>query len=227
MTRPQPAAQPFAALSPDAARAYDGWYDQPQGRAAAREEQHLLGRLLRRLPAHASALEAGCGTGHFARWLAGEGIAIYGADVAAGMLAVAAERGGGPQYIRAAAEALPFRDDSVDVALFVTSLEFMADPARALREAARVSRYGLVLGVLNLASPLGLARKAHALVRPSPFRPARLRTPWGLRRELRLALGSAAGSIHIETALWPRGVPATLRRLPFGGFIGAAVHLRR
>lgn len=222
---PAPGEQPFAALSPEDARAYDGWYGLPEGRAVAAEEEQTLAGLLRRFPARQTVLEIGSGTGHFARWLAGQGHTVYGVDVAPGMLAVAAEHGGGPGYVRAVAEALPFRDGSVDLALFVTSLEFTQDPARALREAARVSRHGLLLGVLNLASPMGLGRKLAARFRPSPFGVARFRTPWGLRRELRAALGRDLRVLRIETALWPRWVPAPLRRLPLGGFIGAAVRL--
>jgi SAM-dependent methyltransferase len=62
-------------------------------------------------------------------------------------------------------EALPFRDATFDHVLLVTTLCFVADPARVLREAARVLRpRGLVVvGVIDRESPLGrgyAARKA-------------------------------------------------------------------
>jgi hypothetical protein len=45
------------------------------------------------------------------------------------------------------------------VAAFITSLEFMARPAAALREAARVARAAILLGVINRWSLYGLSRR--------------------------------------------------------------------
>jgi SAM-dependent methyltransferase len=118
---------------------------------------------------------------------------------------------------------LPFADGSFDLVAFVTSLEFVADPAAALREARRVGRRGLILGVLNAASPLGLRRKLGARFRPSPYGPAHFYTTRGLARLLRRELGTEARIVALSTALWPGWVPKPLHRLPFGAFVGAAV----
>jgi len=213
----------IATFDLNAARRYNAWYATPTGRAVAGAEEALLGEMLAHLPDARTLLEVGCGTGHFARSFAARGLRVAGLDASPAMLAIAREVGGGPDYVLGSAEHLPFPDRCFDVVAFITSLEFVADPAAALREAGRVARRGLLLGVLNLASPLGVGRKAQALYRPSPYRAARFSTPWGLARLIRRALPGEFCSIRWRTTLWPSWVPQAARRLPCGGFIGMAV----
>ena len=185
----------------------------------------MLGELLVLLGPVRTALEVGCGTGHFTRWLASQGVESMGLDLSAEMLAVARERSPGVRYLQGAAEALPFPGGAFDVVAFVTSLEFVADQERALVEAARIARPGILLGVLNLASPLGLYRKILSRFRPSRYRHARFFTPWGLERWVRRLLGDRVERVTARTAVWPRVVPLGPSRLPFGAFIGAVVVL--
>jgi SAM-dependent methyltransferase len=140
------------------------------------------------------------------------------------MLVVAHEQGG-PAYALGAAEQLPFRSGSFDLVSFVTSLEFVERPEIALAEAARVARHGLLLGVLNAASPLGVGRKSEAQFRPTVFRGARFYTPWGLSRLIRRTLPERASVLGWSTVVWPDRTPAWLRRQPLGGCIGMAVGL--
>jgi hypothetical protein len=105
---------------------------------------------------------------------------------------------------------------------FITTLEFVADPKRALGEAVRVGRHGLVLGVLNRYSLLAVKRKISA--RP-PWNEAQFFSAGQLVRNLRNIAGSRLARIQWRTTLWPvpglKGLP-----LPWGGFIGMAVQLR-
>jgi hypothetical protein len=143
------------------------------------------------------------------------------------MLAVGRELGGESRYARATADALPFRDGSVELVAFITALEFIGRPGMALREAARVARRGLLLGVLNLASPLGLRRTVAARLQPaSPFRAARFRTPWRLELLVRRSLGPRVRAVHWQTAIWPGWLPRRARPRPFGAVIGMLVVLR-
>ena len=92
-------------------------------------------------------LDLPCGTGRFTGALAREGFEVVGSDISFEMLKKAASLPGGKAeairgYVQANAEALPFRDASLDC---VVSIRFMmhVDPAtrvRMLREFARVSR---------------------------------------------------------------------------------------
>jgi trans-aconitate methyltransferase len=53
------------------AAGYEAWYATPRGRRADRAERGLLERLMVPFATARSALEIGCGTGHFTQWLAG------------------------------------------------------------------------------------------------------------------------------------------------------------
>ncbi len=170
-----------------------------------------------------TALDVGCGTGQFTRWLASRGLEVTGLDLSLAMLAVARDRTRGVRYLQGAAEALPFAEGSFDVAALTTSLELVADQERTPLQAARVARRGLLLGVMNLASPLGLYRRSLSVFRPSRYRHARFFTPWGLERWVCRSLEDRVERVTARTTLWPRVVPLGTSRLPFGGFIGAAV----
>lgn len=210
----------------ESARRYDAWYETPAGGQIADAEEALLASRLAKFPRVDSVLEVGCGTGHFSRWLASRGLQVVGLDPSPAMLAVARERGGGPIYIDGSAEHLPFPDNSFDLVAFITSLEFMSDASTALQEASRVARLGLLLGVLNLASPLGVSRKVRAIFHSSPYRSAHFYTPWGLKRRVLLALGDRWDSMEWRTAVWPAWVPDWAHFRTFGAFIGAAVSVR-
>lgn len=62
----------------------------------------------------ATVLDLGCGTGRHARGFAAHGVRVIGLDVAARFLAVAADEGGGPHYVRGDARRLPLADGAVD-----------------------------------------------------------------------------------------------------------------
>lgn len=202
---------------------YEGWYATPEGRRADRLEKGLLGRLLTQFPGAASALEIGCGTGHFSRWLAEQGIRVVGLDRSAPMLAQARALDG-VLLVRGDAHHLPFADGAFDLAVMITTLEFLKRPRQALREARRVARRGLILGVLNRWSLLGLSRRLAGLRRRTVYDVAHFYSVGELRR----MLGSVAGRrarILWRTTLFPRGYPPESSRLPWGGFIGMAAVL--
>ncbi|MHB1415634.1 MAG: class I SAM-dependent methyltransferase [Chloroflexota bacterium] len=222
---PSSAPQPFATFDLRAAHRYDAWYASPAGKQVAAAEEALLGELLGHFPGAGSLLEVGCGTGHFSRWFARQGLAVVGLDVGQAMLAVAGERAGGPHYAAGSALSLPFADGAFDLVAFVTCLEFIGERRRALQEAARVARRGIVLGLINQASPLGVWRKAKAHFRPSPYREACFYAPWGLAGLLKAALGERVQSVAWQTAVYPGWLPAPGRRLPIGAFLGVAVSL--
>ncbi len=90
-------------------------------------------------------LDAGVGTGRFARHLASAGVSVVGVDVSSEMLARA--RAGislpaAPQLARADLRALPFRDAVFDGALIVHVLHLVSDWKRVAREMRRVLKAG-------------------------------------------------------------------------------------
>jgi SAM-dependent methyltransferase len=216
MNHPNPFDDPMLAAD------YEAWYET-EGRIADLAERDLLGYLLADFLGARSALEIGAGTGHFARWLNGMNWHVIGADVSAPMLAEAARRGG-PSFVRADAGALPFATDMFDIALMITTLEFLPDPVLALREAARVARHGVVLGVLNRWNPLAWQRKRSRL---PVWQVAHFYSPSELLSLVRQVLGAQIGLITWRTTPLPRIWPRRHSRLPFGAFIGMRVELSR
>jgi ubiquinone/menaquinone biosynthesis C-methylase UbiE len=200
---------------------YEGWYAR-RGRRADELETELLEKMLGRFPAAESILEVGCGTGHFTRWFAQKGFDVVGLDVSEAMLREARRLGGPTNYLRADALSLPFADRSYDLTTMITTLEFLADPVRALAEAARVARQGLLLGVLNRWSVLALR---YRLSRNPLWRSARFFGPRELATLVRQAAGRRCDAVTWRTTLWP--VPGVHHSsLPWGGFIGMAVPLQ-
>jgi ubiquinone/menaquinone biosynthesis C-methylase UbiE len=190
----------------DVVAAYEAWYETPYGRLVDRIETELILERLGGLPAGASVLEIGCGTGWFGRALAQRGFEVAGVDPSAAMLAHA--RGRFP-VVRGDAARLPFPDRAFDAALIVGVLDFVRDPAAVLREARRVVRHSVVVLALASGSWLALRRRLRGRMGHPVFSQARFYS-----RAKLLALARASGAE-------PRGVasalllpPALAGRLP-------------
>ncbi|RPH80377.1 MAG: class I SAM-dependent methyltransferase, partial [Nitrospiraceae bacterium] len=165
-------------------------------------------------------LEIGCGTGHFTRWLAERGLKVIGLDSSWPML-LEARRLVSPACLRGDALAIPFAEHSVDLVVVITTLEFLENPLRALEEAVRVGRQGLILGVLNCRSVLGLRYRASG---KSLWRAAHFFTVGELKRLVMQAAKGRLRSVQWRTTLWPIPRLPDLP-VPWGGFIGLAVQL--
>jgi ubiquinone/menaquinone biosynthesis C-methylase UbiE len=211
-------ANPFD--DPAIASRYEGWY-AGAGRRADRLEKALLLALLGGFQAARTALDVGCGTGHFTRWLGACGLQVTGLDASPAMLAEA-RRLGTTGCMLGDAMALPFAARTFDLVFVITTLEFLPDPLGALDEAARVARQGVVVGSLNRHSLLGMRRR---FSRDRLWRGARLPALGTLVRWAREAAGPRARAVRWRTTLWPLPGLGALR-LPWGGFAGLALHLK-
>lgn len=101
-------------------------------------EEQILPLVARHLAGARRIADVGCGEGQVARRLASAGAFVVGVEPAAAQLRVARERGGGPVYVRAPADALPLPDAAVDAAVICLALEHVDAFEQALAEAARV-----------------------------------------------------------------------------------------
>jgi SAM-dependent methyltransferase len=205
---------------------YESWYGTPRGRRASRAETGLLDWLLAAFPDARTVLDVGCGTGHFTTWLAGRGLRAIGLDRAPGMLAGLRRLLPGCPALLADAGALPLRDRAVDLVVFVTTLEFVEDPQRALAEAARVARRGLVAVALNRWSAGAVSRRLGPASRGALLRNARDLSPPELRRLVGAAASARLVSLRSRSALLPLPLPAGPMWLPIGDVVGVAAELR-
>jgi arsenite methyltransferase len=105
------------------------------------------------IPAGGIALDVGCGPGNvtasLARAAGPRGLAL-GVDISRPMLARAVRAEAGPQvgFLRADAQRLPLRDETVDAVVSIAVLMLTPDPVAALAEMARVLRPGGRLAVM-------------------------------------------------------------------------------
>ncbi len=188
------------------ARAYDRWFDHGWGAYAFDIERRTLRATLGELDGLQVA-DVGCGTGRFTAELEAAGADLVAIDQDPAMLELARQRVDGT-VLRGDASALPLADDSVDVAVAITLLEFADTAATIVSELVRITRPGgrVALGALNPRSPWGLARRRE--LRRPPWTDACLRTPPELR-----ALLAPYGPVRTHAALYAPGEIPGLRHL--------------
>jgi len=158
-------------LIPEAKREYDAWHARHEVDAEADAPWHSLVRSHLRPEidlAGRRILEIGCGRGGFSCWLAGRPRPprdLVAADFSETAVAKGREfaRRKGLDNITwrvADIQQLPFADDTFDTVISCETIEHVPDPARAVRELARVLKPGgrLLLTTPNYCSTQGLYR---------------------------------------------------------------------
>jgi len=165
------------------AQNYDKWYETPSGRYAAESEKKLFLKLVD-FKKGQRLLDIGCGTGYFSFWFHNLGLKITGIDISSAMLNVAKGKikNENIKFIKTDASSLPFPDNSFDLVVFITTLEFLSQPERALCEAFRVSKGKIFLGVLSKWSILAFKRRLKALFKESIYQKANFYSIRGLKR---------------------------------------------
>jgi SAM-dependent methyltransferase len=120
----------------------DWWIEGFTDGADPEYTEQILPLVVDDLGGYDTVLDVGCGDGQLARRLAESGATVVGIDPTWNQIRVAAERGGGPTYTRAAADALPFPEGSFDAVLACLVFEHIDDVDGAIAEVARVLRPG-------------------------------------------------------------------------------------
>lgn len=139
---------------------YEDWLRTPYGRFVERVEVELLLELLAPLGARATVLDLGCGTGWVGERLCERGLRVVGVEPSAPMALRARPR---IPVVRGDALHLPFADRAFDAVYLTSVLDFVPDPAAALREARRVARERVAVIALASRSWLGLRRRISGL----------------------------------------------------------------
>jgi SAM-dependent methyltransferase len=129
--------------------------------------------------------------------------------------------------VLADAHGLPLRDRAVDLVVLVTTLEFLDSPQRALAEATRVARLGVVAIVLNRWSVGAFSRRRGPQSRSALRRNAHDLSLRELRGLFESASAARRARLRWGSALLPRPLPAGPTRIPLGDVIGVAADLRQ
>jgi SAM-dependent methyltransferase len=169
-------------------------------------------------PAHGKTLEVGCGEGRVTRDLVKRGHDVVAVDATAELLKLARESDARSAYLRCDAAALPFADESFDLAVFYNSLMDVDDMDGSVREAARVLRRGGRL----------CACVTHPLADAGHFASASAGAPFviegsylGPRRFLQIPV--ERGGLQMDFAGWAYPLETYSRALEQAGFMVEAM----
>lgn len=199
----------------------------------ARLEGALMCDMLKPLPGE-TVLDIGCGIGTSLLTLLDKGLNVTGIDPSPYMLDVAYKRvSHRADLYRGFAEDLPFGDNSFNHVVFFASLEFVDDPRAALREACRVAKDKIFIGVMNRYAIKGIERRLKGVFSETIYNKARFFSVWELKAEIRnimgdvpvqwktichLPFGDGKVSQKIESV-------DLIKRFPFGAFAGVSALL--
>lgn len=179
------------------AQDYDKWYETPRGVYADNQEKKLFLKLTE-FKKGQTLLDIGCGTGHFSFWFYTLGLKVTGIDLSLEMLKLAKSKLKNKeiQFFKGSASHIPFSDDSFDLVVLITTLEFVSNPGQVLSEALRVCRSKIFLGVLSKYSILAFKRKLNAyfINKQSVYR----KTKFYSLRELKKLIKKSTDEYRIE-----------------------------
>jgi len=143
---------------------YDAWsttYDDPGNGLLAPDFERVTA-LADGAPS-GRALDAACGTGRYAEWLAEQGCQVVAVDRSEGMLAVARDKLNGADIRLGDLSDLPVESETIDLVICALALTHAEDLTRPYRELSRVLRPGGRLVVSDTHS-LFLAALRYPLV---------------------------------------------------------------
>ncbi|HEY9124838.1 MAG TPA: class I SAM-dependent methyltransferase, partial [Bacteroidales bacterium] len=135
-------------------------------------EKAAILKHLQNIPVKSTFLEVGCGTGHWTKAFANLGFSVTALDISDAMLDIAlAKNISHATFIKGDAMNLPFHDNSYDVVVSVTMLEFTQNAKNAIDEMFRVLKKNglLILGCLNSESVLGKTKDNDPIFKHARF----------------------------------------------------------
>jgi ubiquinone/menaquinone biosynthesis C-methylase UbiE len=119
---------------------------------------------------------------------------------------------------------MPFKDHTFGALAFITTFEYYKDPVKVIREAARVGKYGIAMGMMNRNSPKVIRRRVQQLFGKNPFYvTATFYTPSKLKAIIDEALVGREYTITWTATGLPAWFPVQQWGLPYGDFFGLYV----
>jgi ubiquinone/menaquinone biosynthesis C-methylase UbiE len=211
-------------MRPEIVRTYESWYEGKYKRADMLEKK-VLEIMIGQFDNPRTILEVGCGTAHFTKWFGSLGLEAKGVDLSPYMVRQAKTLWPGGEIINASSSNLPFSSRSFDITAFITCFEYMPDPSGVLSEAARVSKQGIILGLMNKWSLPTLRRKIQlAFGKNEYYRNAHFYSIFEIKRLVRDTFADSAVVAKWRTTLFPKFL--RLERdsgFFFGAFLGVAI----
>jgi ubiquinone/menaquinone biosynthesis C-methylase UbiE len=214
-------------MQPKVVEGYESWYEGKYKRADLLEKT-VLEVMMKEFQKPSKVVEIGCGTGHFTRWFSSLGLETTGVDLSPYMVKQAKSLWKEGEFINSPSLNLPLKSKSFDLAFFITCFEYMPDPSGVLREAARVSRRGIIMGLMNSWSLPTMRRKFQlAFGKNDYYRKAHFYSIREIKSLCDRTFDHAYSVAKWRTTLFPK--PLGLERdtgSPFGAFLGVALKPR-
>lgn len=204
---------------------YEKYYEGPYKRAEV-WQKNILTNLIKKDTRVRTLLEFGCGTTRFTRWWSEIGIEASGGDISPFMLSQALYRFDG-DLVMADSHYMPFKKHSFDALAFITTFEYYKDPVQVLREAARVAKHGIIMGMMNRNTPKLFRRRAQQLFGKNNFYvTATFYTPNKLQAIIKEALEGREYTIEWKCTGLPKWFPVQEWKQPIGDFFGLYIEFK-
>lgn len=145
---------------------FAGWYERERGRGYHRMLDDIEVDIVAPYARGARVLELGCGTGLILGRIASMARYAEGIDLSEGMIEKARQRGLNVKV--GSVTDLPYEDASFDVTYSFKVLAHIPDIAKAVSEAARVTRPGGTM-ILEFYNPYSLRYLAKKIAGPQPI----------------------------------------------------------
>ncbi|MCK4385607.1 MAG: methyltransferase domain-containing protein [candidate division Zixibacteria bacterium] len=170
------------------AQSYDKWYETDFGKYTASAQNELMINLLKPFPGQ-RLLDIGCGTGTHLKLFGELGLDTVGLELSIFMLKKAKEKQKDKlELILAKGEEIPIKDNAFDFTILFTTLEFSQNPIEVLKEAGRVTKKKIFIGVLNSWSLLAIRRRVRGWFKPSIYNKAEFYNICKLKKILKISL---------------------------------------
>ena len=196
---------------------YESYYEG-RYRRAEKWQKKTMEELIAKDQRVKTLLEFGCGTSRFTRWWRDIGIEATGGDISPFMLGQAVHLFDG-DLVMADSHYMPFRDHSFDALAFVATFEYYRDPEKVLREAARVGKYGIMMGMMNKNTNKFIRRRVQqAFGKNQYYVTATFYTPNKLMQLIHRALDGRKYSLEWNCTGLPKWFPVQQWNVPVGDF---------
>ena len=183
-----------------------------------------------------SILDIGCKLGTTLEFFIKKGLNVTGIETSPYLIDIAAKKLEDKADIhKGVFEDLPFKDNSFNYSLLITTLEFTDDPIQAIEEACRVTKDKIFIGILNKYAVKNIERKIKGIFSDTIYKKARFFAIWEINNILKSLMGNIP--IKWKTSYQPLPIikespfknerlENILRKNPFGAFAGISAVLK-